>query len=88
MIQEPLKILGINPGMRYLGLAVLYGQELLDWRIKVLDGKWSNEKIKKAIKILSDFFYQYEPTVMVIKKLHPSRRSENLLRLTNKIKEF
>ena len=88
MIREPLKILGINPGTRYLGLAVLYGQELLDWRIKVLDGKWSNEKIKKAIKILSDFFYQYEPTVMVIKKLHPSRRSENLMRLTNKIKEF
>jgi Holliday junction resolvasome RuvABC endonuclease subunit len=88
MNRKPLRIIGINPGTRYLGIAVLDGSELLDWRIKALEGKWSEEKIKKVTEILSELFDQYEPNVLVIKKLHPSRRTENLLRLTNKIKDF
>jgi len=88
MARETIRIIGINPGTRYLGIAVLDGSELLDWRIKTLEGKWSEEKIKKAIKILSELFEQYEPNVLVIKKLHPSRRTENLLRLAKKIRDF
>ena len=88
MTKKPLKIIGINPGTRYLGIAVFNGPELMDWRIKVLEGKWSDEKIKKAIGIMSEITERYEPNVLAIKKLHPSRRSENLLILTNKIKDF
>ena len=88
MNRRSLKIIGINPGTRYLGIAVLDGSELLDWRIKALEGKWSEEKIKKVTEILSELFDKYEPNALAIKKLHPSRRSENLLRLANKIKEF
>jgi len=88
MAREAIRIIGINPGTRYLGIAVLDGSELLDWRIKALEGKWSEKKINKVIEILSELFDRYEPNVFVIKKLHPSRRTENLLRLTNKIKEF
>ena len=86
MNRRSQKIIGINPGTRYLGIAVLDGSELLDWRIKVLEGKWSEKKIKKAIEILSDIFDQYEPNVLVIKKLHPSRRSKSLARLVVTIK--
>ena len=86
MPKKPLRIIGINPGTRYLGVAVLYGQELLDWRIKVLDGKWSKDKIVKAIGIVSELIGQHEPEALAIKKLHLSRRSENLSRLANKIK--
>ena len=60
----------------------------MDWRIKVLDENWSNEKIKKASGILSKLIDKYKPHALAIKKLHPSRRSKNLLRLANKIKEF
>ena len=88
MNRRPLKIIGINPGTRYLGIAVLDGSELLDWRIKALEGKWSEEKLKKATEILSELFNQYEPNALAIKKLHPSRRTENLLRLSDKIKNF
>jgi len=88
MNRRPLRIIGINPGTRYLGIAVLDGSELLDWRIKTLTGKWSEEKIKKTIGIVSDLIDRYEPNVLVIKKLHPSRRTENLLRMSNKIKEY
>jgi hypothetical protein len=88
MIRGTNRIIGINPGTRYLGLAVLYGRELMDWRIKTLPGKWSEGKIEKAKKILSDLFDLYEPNVLVIKKLHPARRTENLERLTKEIKHF
>ena len=87
MIKNP-KIIGVNPGTRYLGIAVLYGSELMDWRIKVLEGMWSKEKIKKALEIMSELIDQYEANALVIKRLRPSRRSESLLRLANKIKEF
>jgi Holliday junction resolvasome RuvABC endonuclease subunit len=88
MNRRSQKIIGINPGTRYLGIAVLDGSELLDWRVKVLKGKWSKEKMKRAIGIISDIIEQYEPNILVIKKLHPSRRSWNLVQLVAKIKEF
>ena len=88
MPQKEIKIIGVNPGTRYLGIAVLYGPELMDWRIKVLKEKWSKEKIEKALGIISEFMERYQPDVLAIKKLHPSRRSKNLFMLTNKIKEF
>ena len=88
MNRRPLKIIGINPGTRYLGIAVLDGSELLDWRIKTLEGRWSEEKIKKAIGVVSELIERYELDILAIKKLHPSRRTENLLRLSDKIKNF
>lgn len=44
--------------------------------------------MEKAIEIISDFVGRFRPGVLSIKRLQPSRRSENLLRLANKIKEF
>jgi Holliday junction resolvasome RuvABC endonuclease subunit len=86
MKKESQRIIGINPGTRYLGIAVVYGSELMDWRIKVLQGKWSEEKIRKAIRIVSDLIECYEPNILAIKKLHPSRSSKNLKLLVSKIK--
>jgi len=88
MTRGARKIIGINPGTRYLGIAVLDGSELMDWGIKVLKGRWSKEKTKKALCIISDFIERYEPDILAIKKLHPSRRSRNLAQLVAKIKEF
>jgi len=88
MPQKEIKIIGVNPGTRYLGIAVFQGPELMDWRIKVLKGKWSKEKTKRAVDVISEFIDRYEPGVLAIKKLHPSRRSRNLAQLVVKIKEF
>lgn len=88
MPKRPLKIIGINPATRYLGIAVFQGPELMDWRIKVLKGKWSKDKMRKAIGVIKEIIERYEPNVLAIKKLHPSRRSLNLARLVAKIKEF
>jgi len=88
MAREANRILAINPGTRYLGLAVFVGPELMDWRIKTFKGKWSEEKIKRVTGILSELIGRYGPNILAIKRLHASRISENLLRLVSKIKEF
>jgi Holliday junction resolvasome RuvABC endonuclease subunit len=88
MLKRPLKIIGINPGSRYLGLAIFQESDLRYWGIHTLKGKGSKEKIKKAKEILSDLFLRYGIEALAIKKLHPSRSSKNLNRLVAKIKEF
>ena len=88
MPKKPLKIIGISPGTRYMGVAVFCGPELLDWRVKNIEGKWSKEKMEKAMKVVSSFIEQYQPDVLSIKKLHPSRTSPNLNRLVGRIKEL
>jgi len=88
MGKRPLTILGINPGTRYLGIAFFQGPELKDWRIKVVEGRRFKEKLKKTKNILSDFITRYEPNILAIKKLHPSRSSANLNRMVSRLKEF
>jgi len=82
------KIIAINPGTRYLGIAVFEGPELLDWRVKVFKGKWSKEKSKKVIMVIRSFIERYEPDVLAIKKLHRSRSSADLNQLVSKIKQL
>lgn len=88
MLKKPLKIIGINPGSKYLGIAIFQGSDLRYWGIKTLKGKWSKEKIEKTKEVISDLIAQYDLNVLAIKKLHPSRSSKNLNRLVAKIKEF
>jgi len=87
MSKEAIKIIGINPGTRYLGVAVLYESDLRDWRIKVFQEKWSDEKIKKMKKTILGLLEDYKPNVLAIKKLHPLRSSKNSKLITAWIRE-
>ncbi|MFQ6031847.1 MAG: hypothetical protein ACE5K2_02905, partial [Candidatus Zixiibacteriota bacterium] len=64
------------------------GSELMDWRVKNIEGKWSKEKMRKAMKLISSLIERYQPDVLSIKKLHPSRTSPNLNRLVGRTKEL
>jgi len=88
MPKETLKIIGINPGTRYLGISVFQDSDLRDWRIKVFQEKWSEHKIKKIKNTILSLIDEYEPNVLALKKLHPSRSSKNLRLLTTWIKEL
>jgi len=88
MPKKILKILAINPGTRYVGTAVFEGPELLDWRVKVIKGKWSKEKSKKLMMVVRSLIEQYEPDVLAIKKLHHCRSSVNLNRSVSRIKQL
>ncbi len=87
MPKKTLKIIGINPGTRYLGISVFHDSDLRDWRIKVFQEKWSEQKIKRIKNTILSLMDDYEPNVLAIKKLHPSRSSKNLKLLTAWIKE-
>jgi hypothetical protein len=78
-------ILAINPGSRYLGMAAFHGPELLDWRVKEIDGKGSGKRPERAGTIVGRWIEQYDPDVLAIKRLHPSRSSQGLDRLAAKI---
>jgi Holliday junction resolvasome RuvABC endonuclease subunit len=88
MPQKPLTILAINPGSKYLGVAVLEGEVLKDWRIKVLRGKWSKGKYDRARKIITGLIKYHRPDTLALKKLHPSRSSLHLSHLVETIKDI
>ncbi len=88
MLKKPLTVLGINPGSRYLGIAVFQGPLLRDWRVKIIKGKGPKEKMKKIKEIVSSFIELYRPNVLAIKRLHPSRSSQNLKQLVARIREL
>jgi len=69
-----------------MGIAVFYGSELRDWQVKDMEGRWSKEKIAKAIRILSSLIERHTAHILAIKKLHPSRSSTNLDLLVSRIK--
>jgi Holliday junction resolvasome RuvABC endonuclease subunit len=81
-------VLAVNPGTKYLGIAVFRGHQLQDWRVKNLSGKWSKEKLKKALTIISTWTLRYGPDLLVIKKLHPSRSSRGLNSLHTQIQKL
>ncbi len=88
MVKKPLKILAINPGSKYLGIALFERADLQYWGVKVFKGRHSNEKLTKVKMVLSDFIDWYSPNVLAIKKLHHSRTSTNLNQVVFKIKKL
>jgi len=88
MSKKLLRILAINPGTRYIGVAVFEGQELKDWRVRVFRGKWSKWKLRRIKMLMSDTIDKYEPDVLAIKKLQLYRSSKNLNRLISVIKRL
>jgi hypothetical protein len=88
MLERIVKILAINPGSKYLGVAIFQGLELKDWGVKIIKGKGLKakmEKVKKEIFFLIDC---WRPNVLAIKLLHPSRSSETLNEIVKKIKQI
>lgn len=88
MQKEIPKILAINPGSRYVGIALFYGAELREWAVKTLGGDTLAERIERMRKILADFIGHHGVNVLTIKLLHPSRGSKNLRSLVRAIEKI
>jgi len=88
MSKNLFKILAINPGSRYLGMAVFNGADLNDWRMKYISGIDVNQRMKKARSIVLKYISQYNPDILVVKRLHRSRSSPYLNRLASGIKQL
>jgi hypothetical protein len=81
MTNKPLKILAINPGTRYLGIAVFIGTDLRYWAMKIVKGKSIKDCIMRYVN-------QYGINVISIKKLHASRSSKALNKIVGQIKNL
>lgn len=87
MLKKIHTIISINPGSRYMGIAVFRGFDLREWDVKSVSGSCSKERMRKAKNIISWFTEHYNPDVLAIKRLHPSRSSTYLNRLVSRIKQ-
>lgn len=83
-----MTILGINPGAKYIGIAVFHNADLRNWWIKAVNGKWSDGKMKMIQEIIADLIIKHPPGVVALKSLNPARRSVELAELTEWIKLF
>jgi len=86
MLNHSHNILSIILGTRYIGVAILNGSDLRDWFVKSLSGKSVKEKVAALIEITTDYTQRFHIDALAIKKLHPSRSSPNLNKLSDSIK--
>jgi hypothetical protein len=85
MRQKPNIILGISPGTRAMGWAVLSDGELVDWGVKNFKGKWSQQSEEKSLQFIVNMLNDYMITTLAIKRINPSKSSSGLDRLYSHI---
>jgi RNase H-fold protein (predicted Holliday junction resolvase) len=88
MQRKEIKLLAINPGTKYIGLAVFQGQDLTYWGIKTFKGNWSKEKMIRIKTTLLNLIAQYGITKLILKKLNQTNSSVNLNDLTEAIEKL
>jgi hypothetical protein len=86
MLKKPITIIAVNPGTKYVAIAVFRGIELREWFIKTFKGPWSAMKMKTILSAISDLIERYKANALAIKCLHHSRSSRNLDLLVSKMK--
>jgi Holliday junction resolvasome RuvABC endonuclease subunit len=88
MERLPQTILGISPGTRSLGIAIIRDGELLDARIKTFPGKWSDSKRKTIVGAILRFLEDFSVTDVTLKTIHEARGSAALNQLIYDIKDI
>lgn len=88
MPRKTLRIIGLNPGTRYMGLAAFCGSELRDWQVRNLGGRWSDDKMAKIVSVLSSLIDSHRANVLAVKRINPARSSPNLNQLMHRIENL
>jgi hypothetical protein len=88
MEKENYRILTINPGSKYLGVALFIESELRMWNVYSLSYLDMKKRVAKVSELIRKAQELHGVTTVVIKKTHPSRSSTNLNILIRKIKEI
>jgi Holliday junction resolvasome RuvABC endonuclease subunit len=86
MNTRQIRILAINPGSRYLGIAVFDGAELYDWAVKVVGGENLAGKKSRVRKLISEQICRYGVNTLALKEVHPARSSYLLLEIVSEVK--
>jgi Holliday junction resolvasome RuvABC endonuclease subunit len=86
MAKDRRTVIGISPGSRHTGFAVIRNGDLREWGVKVLHGKRSQKKLEYTKQLIVELIDLYDPAALSIKELHPSRRSPYLRALVSAFK--
>jgi len=80
----PQRILAVDPGMQYLGIAVLEGEEIIWYGVKTFPGGNVRTQMKQY---LTTIYQKYHPRVLVVEEpfYAQSLLSDNLRKLTREI---
>jgi hypothetical protein len=81
-------ILGISPGTRYLGLAMMRNGDLYDWKVKTYKGVCTEDKLIKALAHIEELIITHVVSYIACKIPHASRSSFSLDILIEKIKKI
>ncbi len=72
------RVLAINPGSRYMGLAIFYGPELREWCVKTTGTEGGSKRQEMIRTTIENTIERFDIDVVVVKKLHASRSSRFL----------
>jgi hypothetical protein len=86
MRNENLSVLAVNPGSRYVGVAIFRGLDLYDWRVRTVSERSMEAKAAAVTGLLAGIIDRYDVNMLVVKKIHPSRSSKNLEHIVGKIR--
>lgn len=81
-------VLGISPGTRNVGLAVLYNGKLTDWKIQTFQGVWSELKLQKIIHFIDRYVDGNKVTAVAIKIPDELPVSANYIQLVGTINVY
>jgi Holliday junction resolvasome RuvABC endonuclease subunit len=85
MRKTPLIILGISPGTRSIGLAVMRDGELIDWRVKTFKGSWTHGKLKDILFALTRYIEYHNVKVIALKKPDIQRSSTGVNQVVSEL---
>ena len=74
-------LLGISPGTRIIGLAVIHDGELVEWKVKTFKETWSRAKRMAILEMIHRLCEYHNVGVLSVKKIDPLRSSPQLDRL-------
>ena len=81
MTKHNTKILAIDPGTRYMGIALLDGEKLIYHGVNVISSEKSpKEKLKEGREIILRLIKDYKPNVLVVERsFFANNRTASLL---------
>jgi len=88
---SPKRILAVDPGMQYLGIAVLEGEDIIWYSVRTFPGRNTLPDIRPQVQqYLTGILQKYRPTVLAVEEpfYAQSILSDNLKKLTNSIKTW
>lgn len=88
MREREIRILAVNPGSRYLGIAVFHSTELVDWGVRSMRENLSSRKSGRIKSILTEIAETQGINCLAIKRLHPARSSKYLKELAHLLRRW